>query len=304
MIQTKSSESAIELNGVTKRFKDTVAVCELSLNIPKGTAFGFIGPNGAGKSTTIKMIMGLLPMNAGRGNVLGMDLNKETDQVKRRVGYVPEQHFIYRWMRVGQVIQFCRAFYPSWNDKLCRELVDLLGLGLDKKVKHLSKGMITKLALLLALAHEPELLILDEPMAGLDPLIREELVEQILQSFCERERTVFLSSHTLSDVRRVSDTLGIIHQGRLLTLAPTEQLVTSTKRIRAVLQEGQNPKESPQGMIWNRVQGREWLITIKDFTSDTVDRLRSANPLQNVEVIDLGLEDIFKDYIRGAEVVA
>ncbi|UCD27840.1 MAG: ABC transporter ATP-binding protein [Planctomycetota bacterium] len=304
MIQATSSDLAIELVGVTKRYRRNTAVRELSLQIPKGAAFGFIGPNGAGKTTTIRMIMGLLPMTAGQGNVLGINLNSGQDQVKRYVGYVPEQHFIYRWMRVGQVVRFCRSFYETWNDKYCSELLDLFGLDGHQKVKHLSKGMVTKLALVLALAHEPELLILDEPMAGLDPLVREEIVERVLHSICERKRTVFLSSHTLSDVRRVSDVIGIIHEGQLLTVAPTEQLVSGTKRIRAVLEEGQQPKESPEGTIWNRVQGREWLITVKDFTSNTVERLRSANPLQNIEVIDLGLEEIFKDYIRGAEVAA
>src|SRR5262245_3448109 len=200
MIAKTMNDLAIELTGVTRRYGKATAVDDLTLHIPRGQTFGLIGPNGAGKSTTIKMLMGMLRPHAGRIRVLGIDVFAEPSRMKQRVGYVPEVPQIYRWMRVGEVIGFTRSFYPTWSDDECARLLDLFALDPAKKVKHLSKGMAAKLSLLLALAHEPEVLILDEPMSGLDPLVREEFLDGVLRAVCERRRTVLFSSHTLDDV--------------------------------------------------------------------------------------------------------
>jgi len=299
MTTGESSEKTVELAGVTKRFAKQTAVQDLSLQIPKGTGFGFIGPNGAGKTTTIKMIMGLLRSDAGRIVALGLDPVVDGLTLKQRVGYVPEQQVIHRWMRVREAIQFCRSFHATWNDTLCADLLGQFDLDPDKKVKQLSKGMVVKLSLLLAMSHEPELLILDEPMAGLDPVVREELLDGILQTICDREQTVVFSSHTLGDVQRLADAIGIINEGRLMVHCAVDDLLRRTKRIRAVLSDGSTPEHPPEGMIWQRVQNREWLLTVEDFSAETVAGLRATNALERVEVIDLGLEDIFKDYVRG-----
>ena len=299
MTTQSASPFAIETAGLTKRFGENTAVDNLSLQIPPGHTFGFIGPNGAGKTTTIKMLMGMLRRTAGQARVLGVDVGADPVAMKRRVGYVPESHFIYRWMRVGEAIGFCKSLYPTWNDRLCADLLRLFELDVGKRVKHLSKGMRVKVALLLALAHEPEVLILDEPMAGLDPVVREELLEGVLRTTDQGPRTVLFSSHTLSDVQRMADTLGIIHEGRLLVHCPVDALLRRTKRIRAVLDDGSAPDNPPEDIVWQHVRDREWLLTVKDFSADTVERLRATNRLQQVEVIDLGLEEIFKDYVRG-----
>ncbi|MHC4670975.1 MAG: ABC transporter ATP-binding protein [Planctomycetota bacterium] len=294
-----NSNSAIELVNLTKKFSKETAVNCLSLRIPKGTAFGFIGPNGAGKSTTIKMIMGLLRITDGQANILGIDVNHKPDLVKQRVGYVPEQQFIYRWMKVREVIHFCRSLYKTWNGELCNDLLDLFELNRDKKVKHLSKGMAAKLSLLLALSHEPELLILDEPTTGLDPIIREEFLDGILRSISEREQTVLLSSHTLADVQRLADTVGLIYTGQLLVHCPVDQLLNKTKRIRAILEDGRLPDNIPEGTVWQQIRRREWLLTVDNCTPELVTRVRSSNPVSNIEVMNLTLEDIFKDYVKG-----
>lgn len=294
-----SSDMAIRLEGVTKRFGRQIAVRDLSLEVPKGTVLGFLGPNGAGKTTAIKMLMGLLTRDGGEISVLGIDPAVDALSVKQRVGYVPEEHFIYRWMRVREAVGFCRSVYSAWNDKWCTELLKLFELDAEKKVRHLSKGMVVKLSLVLALSHEPELLILDEPMAGLDPVAREELLDGVLQAICDKGHTVIFSSHTLSDVQRLADTIGIINEGKLLVHSDVDALLGSTKRIRAILANGCTPGGVPEGLIWQRVRGREWLLTVKDFSADKLESLRRANRLEQVEVIDLGLEDIFKDYVRG-----
>ena len=172
---------AIEIVGLTKRFRRTVAVNNLSLTVPRGRTFGLLGPNGAGKSTTIKMLMGMLSITAGEARVLGIDVQADPVQVKRRVGYVPESHNIYRWMKIREVVGFCKSCFPTWNDDTCREMLELFGLDPEKKVKHLSKGMLTKLSLLVAVSHEPELLLLDEPLSGLDPIAREEFLDGVLR---------------------------------------------------------------------------------------------------------------------------
>jgi ABC-2 type transport system ATP-binding protein len=294
-------ECALETQKLTRRFGRQLAVDQLTLRIPSRTVFGFLGPNGAGKTTTIKMLMRMLPIHWGSATVLGTDVASGFQTVKHRIGYVPELHFIYRWMRVEQVIRFCGALYPTWSDERCTELLRLFDLDPRKKVKQLSKGMLAKLGLLVATAHNPELLILDEPTSGLDPLVREEFLDGVLRTVCDRETTVLFSSHALTDVQRVADRIGIICAGRLLFEGRTDSVLTQTKRIRAILDDGCTPAAPPEGTIWQRCDRREWQLTVRNFSRGTVDALRSRNPVTNVEVFDLSLEEIFKDYVRGAQ---
>lgn len=299
MTAESSSDFVVALSGVTKRFGTQTAVSDFSLEIPRGTGLGLLGPNGAGKTTTLKMLMGILRRDAGRISVLGVDPATEDVFVKRRVGYVPEQQFIHRWMRVGEALRFCRTFYPSWNDELCADLLGQFDLDPVKKVRHLSKGMLAKLSLLLAISHEPELLVLDEPMAGLDPVAREEFLDGVLQTICDRGQTLVFSSHTLADVQRMAGTIAIINEGELKVHCRVDDLLKNTKRIRAILTDGATPNSLPEGTVWQRVQDREWLLTVKDFADDTVAGLQAMDQVERVEVIDLGLEDIFKDFVRG-----
>ncbi len=294
-----TAEPAVEARGLTKRFGSKLAVGGLDLRIEKGTVFGFIGPNGAGKSTTIRMLMGLLPMNGGDATVMGIDVRQRPEAVRRCVGYVPEQHLIYRWMRVKEVLWFCRQLHEAWNESLARELCQQFELSGQTKVRHLSKGMLAKLALIIALAPEPELLILDEPMAGLDPIIREEFLETVLQSFCRGGRTIFFSTHMLGDIQRLADSVGIIHDGRLLVHGSVADLLSRTKRVRLALERDELPAELPQGVIRTWRNRRECVLTITDCDSQKVQHLEDAAQVRVVEVLDVGLEDIFKDYIKG-----
>ena len=295
---------AIEAVGVTKRFRGETAVDGLKLSIPEGTAFGFLGPNGAGKSTTIKMLMGLLPMDAGRATVLGIDVGSSPQAIRRYVGYVPEQHFIYRWMRVKDVIRFCRSLYETWNGDMSDQLLDQFQLSPGKKIKALSRGMVVKLALLLAVAHEPKVLILDEPTAGLDPIAREEFLDGILRSATGNQRTVFFSSHTLSDVQRLADSVGIIDEGKLLVDCPVDDLLSRTKRIRMVIDSDEPPAALLEKGICRRLQRRECILTVGDFSEETVPELADFEGVEVVEVADVSLEEAFKDYIKGRRVTA
>jgi ABC-2 type transport system ATP-binding protein len=202
-------------------------------------------------------------------------------------------------MRVEEAIGFCRSIYRSWNDQTCREMLELFRLDPRQKVKHLSKGMLVKLSLLLAVSHDPEILVLDEPMAGLDPVAREEFLDGVLRTVCDRGQTVLFSTHTLDDVQRLADTVGMLYQGRLLVHRKIDELLATTKRIRATLVNGSSPEQLPEGTVWNRIAGREWLVTVADFSAEKVEQLRRRNAVDHVEVIDLGLEDLFKDFVKG-----
>jgi ABC-2 type transport system ATP-binding protein len=290
---------AIEILGLTKRFGRATAVDDLRLNVARGSIFGLLGPNGAGKSTTIKMLLGMLSITAGAARVLGLDVARESTRVRQLVGYVPETHHIYRWMRVGEAIGFCRALFAAWNDRTCAELLDRFGLDPNKKVKHLSKGMLVKLSLLVAVSHEPEVLLLDEPLAGLDPVAREEFLDGVLRTICGRGQTVLISSHMLDDVRRLADTVGILHEGRLLVHGRVDEMLTTTKRIRVTLRDGVRPSSVPDGTIHQRLTGREWLLTVREFSAEKVDQVRRLEGAEHVEVLDVGLEDYFKDVVKG-----
>jgi ABC-2 type transport system ATP-binding protein len=299
MSETIASVPGIELTHLAKAFGKIAAVRDLSLSVPDGATLGFLGPNGAGKTTTIKMIMGLLAPTSGRASVLGLDPAAEAEQVHLRVGYVPEEHLIYRWMKVGEVTRFCRSFYPTWNDALCGQLLDRFKLPADRKVKHLSKGMLAKLSLLLAVAHEPEVLILDEPVAGLDPLAREEFLEGVLATAPGEGRTVLFSSHILGDVERLADAIAILHEGRLLVHCRTDELLTRTKRVRMVLGEGAPPAELLAGAICQRRQRSECVLTVVDLGRERIEQIAEKSGLKVIEVQDIGLEEVFKDYVTG-----
>ena len=298
-------ELAVEMVGVTKRYRRATVVEDLNLTIPRGTTMGLIGPNGAGKSTTIKMLMGMLAPSEGKVRVLGLDVIKEGPAMRKRVGYVPERHDVYPWMTVREAIAFTRSFYETWDDGYCAEMVDLFALDLKKKVRHLSKGMLVKVGLLLAVSHRPELLVLDEPTSGLDPIVHEDFLEGVsgAKRFAgERgggKTTVLYSSHNLGDVRRLADSVCILRNGRVVVRRGIEELLASVKRVRAVLSDGYLPKWVPEGTVWQQVNRREWLLTVDAFDAEVAARIKAENPVEAVEVFDLSLGDLFRDFILG-----
>ena len=291
---------ALELHGLTKIFgRSAPAVAGLDLAVARGTVLGLLGPNGAGKSTTLRMVMGLLRPTSGTVRVLGMDVFQSPSQVKQRVGYVPEVCRIYGWMTVAEVIRFCRSLYQTWNDQESASLLDLFQLPPGRRVRHLSKGMLAKLSLVVALSHEPELLVLDEPLSGLDPIARDEFLDGVLKGLCDRsQRTIVFSSHQLDEVNRLADTVAVVNAGRILVHTSLDDL-RSARRVRAVLDDGRLPSDLPAEAIWQSVNRREWQVTLYPFSQEVVEKLRDRNPVSAVEVSDLSLDDIFKDFVRG-----
>lgn len=293
--------NAIETRGLVKLYGEHAAVNGLDLCVPTGCAFGLLGPNGAGKSTTIQMLLGLIAPTRGHATVLGKDPKTKAHAIRADVGYVPERHFIYGWMSVDEVIGFTRSFYPTWDDELCDDLTRRYALDRNKKVNHLSRGMVTKLALLLALAHRPQLLILDEPTSGLDPLIREEFNTAVAELQSRDHATVLYSSHIISDIETVADTIGIIDDGHLLIARPRTELLRTTKRIEATLAHSSPIPISPPGAVWQRRDGDRWTMTVQEFSEETIRDWCARNGDIPYRVVDLGLEEIFKDFIKGQQ---
>ncbi len=295
----ESVPAAVHTKALVKEYPGGDGVHGLDLSIAQGSFFGLIGPNGAGKSTTIKILMGLLKPTSGDATVLGSSVLAESDEVRRQVGYVPEQHYMYPWMTVNEILWFTRAFYPSWDHNLCRELVSQYELDGSKKVKELSHGMRTKLALILALSHVPKLLLLDEPTTGLDPIIREEFLSGLKLLLERQSCTILLSSHIMSDVEKVADTIGIINKGRLLMCAPREELLAHTKRLRITEKEPSCALPVAGAILEERQAGYR-CVTVGGFSREFLSLTRQRMNGAEIDVIDLSLEEILKDYIKGA----
>jgi ABC-2 type transport system ATP-binding protein len=298
MIST-AGDSAIEVRGLTKRYGQSVACDAIDLSIRQGMTFGLLGPNGAGKSTFIRMLMGLTTIDSGDVELFGENAMKRSPEMRSRIGYVPELHFIYRWMTIKEVLGFVSKLYDRWDRDLADELLSKFELSPKKLVSALSKGMTAKLGLIIALAHNPELLILDEPTSGLDPVIREDFLESVLQSHTCKGRTILFSSHHVDDVERVADEVGILVNGRFVVQGTVDELRSRIKRIRIVLPDGKLPTRVPPATILQKLMRREWILTIDHFSEQLFDDLQLENDAVSAEVFDMNLEEIFKDVVRG-----
>ena len=290
---------AVETINLTKEFNSFMAVDGLNLQVPEGSVFGFLGPNGSGKTTTIRMLLGITKPTSGEGKVLGLDIVKDSLNIKAKIGYMAEVPEMYGYMTGEELIRFCRGFYPSWEDGLVKKYSELFNLPLKNKISSLSKGMKSQLALIIALAPNPSLLILDEPTSGLDPIKRVQFLNIIMKEIVGTGKTVFFSSHLLSDVERVCDRVAFIKDGRLVKTDSMDKLKTQEKIIRAVFQ-----KEPPPGFFEKpgikKVQreGNGYLISVEDNFEEIFEACKKM-PNFLIEVIDQNLEDLFVAYVGG-----
>ena len=283
------SENAIEIRGLEKAFTK-FKLGPLDLTVPRGAIYGFIGRNGAGKTTTMDLMFGMGDADAGTITVNGLDHRRDEVAFKQRVGYVnPDTSFMV-WGTVGRAIRFVRGFYPHWDHAYCDELMAAFDLDAKDAIVTLSFGAKTKLGLLLALAHRPEVLILDEPTTGLDAISRKLVFEELLKSVQEGDRTVLISSHGLADLERFADHVGFIKEGGLLLEGRTDEVV---ERYRQVDLEAPNglPVNGADGCHVIRQDGDRWRVLI-DQSRGVGERI-SASGARELANAPVTLEEMF-----------
>jgi ABC-2 type transport system ATP-binding protein len=247
----------IQINNLTKRFRKTKAVNGLTLDVPEGAVTAFLGPNGAGKTTTIKCLLNLHTPDSGVATVLGTDTTKLGPSEFRQIGYVSENQQMPEWMTVTQLLDYCRPMYDTWDKDFERKMLKEFDLPMDVYLKNLSRGQKMKAALLSSLAYRPKLVVLDEPFSGLDPLVRDEFIHGLLELTEEEGWTVFVSSHDIEEVERLTDRVAIIHEGQLQLSESNEVLQARFRKVEVMLPDGAAPPlKKPDSWISLETEGR------------------------------------------------
>jgi ABC-2 type transport system ATP-binding protein len=218
------SEPVIKVTELTRRFDSKTALDSVTLSMPSGAVYGLVGANGAGKTTLIKHILGLLRAQTGSVRVFGLDPVADPVGVLSRIGYLSEENDLPGWMRIDELIRYSRAFYPGWDDDYAEELRGSFALDPEAKIRTLSKGQKARAGLLVALSYRPDLLVLDEPSSGLDPIVRRDILGAIIRTIAGEGRTVLFSSHLLEEVEQVADHVTMIDHGRIVLSAPLEAI--------------------------------------------------------------------------------
>lgn len=283
---------AVEVRNVTRRFGPKAALDDVSLTVPRGTVLGLVGENGAGKTTLIRHVMGLLRAEQGSVRVFGLDPVTEPAKVLSRVGYLSEEPDLPGWMRVHQLIRYMAAFYPTWDAQYATELQHGFALDPSAKIKHLSKGQRARAGLLCALAYRPDLLVLDEPSSGLDPVVRRDILAAIIRTIADQGRTVLFSSHLLSEVERVSDRIAMIKNGRIVFCDTTQGVRDAHARITIRFDTPQDGPPLMEGALTWEGRGREWTAVM----SLPVEQARLAAASIGGKVVDespVNLDEIF-----------
>jgi ABC-2 type transport system ATP-binding protein len=289
----------IQTERLGKSYGRVEAVKELNLSVRPHCITAFLGLNGAGKSTTIKILLGMMRPSSGDGTILGQRISDpiESVRIRTKIAYVSENKRLYDYMTVGQTIRFTSAFYPDWRPSEEQKLLRQFGLPLDRKVKSLSKGMRTMLGLLMAFARQPELLILDEPSEGLDPVGIEELLE-LLVARCSDGTSVFFSSHQISEVERIADQVCILHAGRLVLDSSVDDLRQSYRRIDLVFPSIPAEHEFRIAGIEDvRTRGHQMSVLASRNAEAVVAR---AHDLQatSIDITPVALRDVFLQKVK------
>jgi ABC-2 type transport system ATP-binding protein len=255
-----SAEAVVAISNLSRHFGAKAALEDVSVFVPRGSVLGLVGENGAGKTTLIKHLLGSLKAQTGNVRVFGLDPVLDPVGVLGRVGYLSERRDLPGWMRVSEFIRYSQAFYPGWNEAYAAQLLEQFQLDPTQKIKTLSQGQQAKAGLLTSLAYRPELLILDEPSSGLDPVVRRDILEAIIRTVADEGRTVLFSSHLLDEVERVADYVVMLQRGRVVLNGRTEEV--RRDHISAVLVFVEPPAKAPvlAGAHAISGHGSEWRI--------------------------------------------
>ena len=293
----------IEIAELRKTYDGVDALRGLDLQVPAGSICGFLGRNGAGKTTTMKILLGMVHPTSGHARVLGLAAESplESVEIRRRTGFVGEEKDLYGHMTVDEIVRFTAAFFPRWRADLQQRYLRKFELPLPRKVKALSRGMRTKLALLLALCRGAELLILDEPTSGLDPAVSEEVLKVIVGQVADEGTTVFFSSHQIAEVDQIADRVAIIDRGRAVVAGELDELRAKFCRIRVVF-DGDAPRAAFRSPGIERVDrdGRVLTILSSSGADAIVEEARALGP-RSVDVVPVTLKEIFLESAAAEE---
>jgi ABC-2 type transport system ATP-binding protein len=289
----------VDVTDLRKHYNGVDALRGLSLQVPAGSIFGFLGKNGAGKTTTIKVLMGMARPSGGRARVFGLaaDAPGASVHIRRRIGFVSEEKDLYEFMTVAEIIRFTAAFYPRWRADLEQRYLRSFELPAERKVKALSRGTRTKLALLLALCRGAELLLLDEPTSGLDPAVAEEVLQALVTHVAREEMTVLFSSHQIAEVDQIADRIAIVDRGRTVMSGALDDLRERFRRIQLVF-DGDAPAASfrSPGVVRVRRSGRVLAVLSSAGAESVLDEARALNAV-SADVAPVTLKEIFLETV-------
>jgi ABC-2 type transport system ATP-binding protein len=292
--------NAVETNGLGYSPGAGFTIADLDLHVPTGAVYGFLGPNGCGKTTTLRLLLGMLRPREGRVTVLGRAMPARAPEVLARIGYVPEQPHFDQTQPVGELLRFQAAFYPSWSWPAAKALLVQFDLVEEKPFGRLSKGQKAKVMMLAAMAQRPELLVLDEPTDGLDPVARRDILSSLLDYVAERQATVIISSHLVHELERICDWVGVMDNGRLVTETPMTRFKNGTKRLRlsGVPADPALLPPMPFVRLAREDAGRMETWIVQNWDPGMAEYF-SANDMSLEEVVDLDLEDGFVELLRA-----
>ena len=296
--ELQQPDMPLTVEGLTRRFARKKALDKVDLTVSKGQVFGLVGENGAGKTTLIKHVLGLLKAQSGRVRVFGMDPVKTPEQVLARIGYLSENRDLPDWMRVRELMRFTRAFYPDWDEAYAEELRQTFDLDPATKVGRLSRGERARAGLLIALAHRPDLLLLDEPSSGLDPVVRRDILGAIIRTVAGEGRTVLFSSHLLDEVERVADHVAMVHAGRVVLSAPLDDIRNGHRSLTLRFDTPRTEPPELPGALTCEGADEEWTV----LCDGKQDVLRVAAESLGAKVIEEeapSLEDVFVARVRS-----
>ncbi|MEZ6123750.1 MAG: ABC transporter ATP-binding protein [Planctomycetaceae bacterium] len=289
---TSHCDKVVQINGLSRRYGRQQALDDVTLDVPTGGVFGLVGENGAGKTTLLKHILGLLKAEQGTVRVFGLDPVKQPEEVLKNIGYLSEDRDMPEWMKVADLIHYHSAFFPDWDHAYAAELQQMFDLPTKQRVRTLSRGQLARVGLLLAIAHRPQLLVLDEPSSGLDPVVRRDILAAIIRTVADEGRTVLFSSHLLDEVQRVSDSVAMLNHGKVLLcggLADVQQ-----QHVRFVIRLETPLVAAPEipGALTCTGEQNEWSVLCNGQADDVRRWIQQANA-EILEQTSATLEEIF-----------
>ena len=286
------SDTIVRVEKLVRQFGAKRALNGVSLEVKRGQVHGLVGENGAGKTTLIKHLLGLYHVQEGSLNVFDMEPAKNPEGVLSRIGYLSEEPDLPAWMTIAELMRYTSAFYPGWDGEYADELLRKFDLPVQSKIKNLSKGQKARTGLVAAQAHRPELLLLDEPSSGLDPIVRRDIVSAIIRTVVDEGRTVLFSSHLLDEVERVSDVVTMISKGNIVLSGPMEDILSQHHRVAVDAETfASNPMNLPEVLSAEKM-GREWLLMCRG-EREAVQAMVAREGSSILSQRGLSLNDIF-----------